>query len=97
MAAAPAPAHHAVTMQRPATANARPHTADQMLGAHGQDRGGDHGCQMIMACNYASVRHARASAMIRFPAVFVQAAFLADPIPAAAALRVEPPPPRLAV
>ena len=45
------------------------------------DHGGGHDCLMIMACGFASVRQARPAAMIRFPAVFVAAAFLNSPIP----------------
>ena len=56
--------------------------------------GGGHDCLMIMACGFASVRQARPAAMIRFPAVFVAAAFLNSPIPVAADLAVETPPPR---
>ena len=58
------------------------------------DHGGGHDCLMIMACGFASVRQARPAAMIRFPAVFVAAAFLNSPIPVAADLAVETPPPR---
>lgn len=97
-AAGSAPAHHTVTMQHTATANARQRTPDQLpRPQHGQDHGGDHGCQMIMACNYASVRQARATVMTSFPAIFLRTAFLANPIPVAAELAVETPPPRLAI
>lgn len=93
-----APAHHTATMQHTATANAHQRTPHQLPGPqHGQDHSDDHGCQMIMACNYASVRQARATVMTRFPAVFLRAAFVANPIPVAAELAVETPPPRLAV
>lgn len=92
-----APAHRTATMQDAATANVHRHAPDQSPRAqHGQDHGGDHGCQMIMVCNYASVRHAQATVMSRSPAVFMRAAFLANPIPVAAELAVETPPPRLA-
>lgn len=93
-----APAHHMATMQHPATATAHQRTPHQLPRAqHGQDHGGDHGCQMIMACNYASIRQGRATVLTRFPAVFLRAAFVANPIPVAAELAVETPPPRLAV
>ena len=62
---------------------------------HGQDHGGDHGCLMIMACGYSFVRHAQSAVTDRFPGAAVRAAFLVNPIPGAADLGVETPPPRL--
>ena len=58
------------------------------------DHGGAHGCLMIMACSIASPRPAHPAAMIRVPTVLVRAAFPAPPIPVAADLAVETPPPR---
>ena len=58
------------------------------------NHGGSHACLMIMACGFASVRQARPTAMIRLPAVFFAAAFPTPPIPVAADLAVETPPPR---
>ena len=92
-----APTHHAAPMPHTATENAHGHAPDSSpLAQHGQGHGGDHGCQMIMACNYASVRHAQSAPMMRFPAIFLRAVFLPHPIPVAAPLTVETPPPRLA-
>ena len=77
------PPHHPATASTPAAPTpATPHHAPS------------HGCLMIMACSIASVRQARPAAMIRIPTVFVRAAFLAQPIPVAADLAVETPPPR---
>ena len=78
------PANHAPAEHAPTGADAHdpPHHAPS------------HGCLMIMACSIASVRQARPAAMIRIPTVFVRAAFLAQPIPVAADLAVETPPPR---
>lgn len=85
-------------MQHTATASAHQRTPHQLPRAqHGQDHGGDHGCQMIMACNYASAGRAQATVVTRFPAIFLRAAFLANPIPVAAELTVETPPPRLTI
>lgn len=70
------------------------HAANGPPTPHPPDHGGSHGCLMIMACGFASVRQARPAAMIRFPAVFFAAAFPASPIPVAADLAVETPPPR---
>ncbi|MDE2877168.1 MAG: hypothetical protein OXQ93_17135 [Gemmatimonadota bacterium] len=58
------------------------------------DHGPPHGCLMIMACSIASLRPAHPAAMIRIPTVLVRAAFPAPPIPVAADLAVETPPPR---
>ena len=72
-------------------------------GTAGADRGSSHptphhraphGCLMIMACSIASPRPAHPAAMIRVPTVLVRAAFPAPPIPVAADLAVETPPPR---
>ena len=49
---------------------------------------------MIMACSIASPRPASPAAMIRIPTVLVRAAFPTPPIPVAADLAVETPPPR---
>ena len=49
---------------------------------------------MIMACSIASPRPAHPAAMIRIPAVLVRADFPTPPIPVAADLAVETPPPR---
>ncbi len=73
----------------PPTPSAAPPTAP-----HPTDHGGNHGCLMIMACSIASPRPARPAAMLRVPTVFVQAAFPTPPIPVAADLAVETPPPR---
>ncbi len=61
--------------------------------AHGGHSGSDV-CLMVLACGSSSARPARAAAIVRIPAVFVRAAFLAPPIPVAADLAVETPPPR---
>ncbi len=83
MAKAGADAHH-----HPAP------TADIPPTPHPPNHGGSHTCLMIMACGFASVRQARTTAMIRLPAVFFTAAFPTQPIPVAADLAVETPPPR---
>lgn len=70
------------------------HTAPTPPTDHPADHGADHGCLMIMACSIASPRPARPSAMLRIPTVLVQATFPAPPIPVAADLAVETPPPR---
>lgn len=64
---------------------------------HPASHGAPHGCLMIMACSIASPRPASAAAMIRIPAVLVRTAFPAPPVPVAADLAVETPPPRLTV
>jgi len=93
-----APTHQAEPTRHGATANLHGHAPDSApLTQQGQRHGGDHGCLMIMACNYASVRHAQVAKMMRFPAIFLRAVFLPNPIPVAAPLAVETPPPRLAV
>ena len=56
-----------------------------------------HGCLMIMACSIASPRPAHPAAMIRIPTVLVRADFPTPPIPVAADLAVETPPPRRTV
>ena len=71
-------------------------SAEQEAG-HGGGHGGNHGCLMILACGTASIRATRSVAMIRMPALFVRAEFLPSPIPAAADLAVETPPPRHSV
>ena len=77
------PPHHLATAPTPAADTPpTPHHAPS------------HGCLMIMACGFASVRQARPAAMIRLPAVFFTADFLTSPIPVAADLAVETPPPR---
>lgn len=58
------------------------------------DHGATHGCLMIMACSIASPRPAHPAPMIRIPTVLVQADFPTPPIPVAADLAVETPPPR---
>ena len=82
---APIPAHHAPADQ------AAPVPTEA---GHGGGPGGNHGCLMILACGTASIRPARSAAMVRIPAVFVRAAFIRNPVPAAADLAVETPPPR---
>ncbi len=83
-------------MQHAATTAVDHHAPDHAPPArHGQDHGGDHGCLMITACGYSFVRHAQSVVMDRFPWTVVRAAFLANPIPVAADLAVEVPPPRL--
>ena len=82
----PAPAHethsgHAAAEDTPTTPPA-------------PDHGGSHGCLMLMACSIASPRPAHPAAMIRIPTVLVRTAFPAPPIPVAADLAVETPPPR---
>ena len=96
MAAATADAHHPPTPNPAATPHAHhpTPTADTPPTPHPPDHGGSHGCLMIMACGFASVRQARPAAMIRLPAVFFTADFLTSPIPVAAELAVETPPPR---
>ena len=56
--------------------------------------GGNYGCLMILACGTASIRPTRSVAMIRIPALFVRAEFIPNPVPTAADLAVETPPPR---
>ena len=63
---------------------------------HGERHGDADGCLMILACGASSVRPARTVAMARIPAVFECAGFFSNPIPAAADLAVESPPPRQA-
>ncbi len=90
--AAGADAHHP-----PATTPHAHHpapTTDTPPTPHPPNHGGSHACLMIMACGFASVRQARPAAMIRLPAVFFTAAFPTPPIPVAADLAVETPPPR---
>lgn len=87
---------HAEAMQHPATAAADAHTSDHApLARHGRGHDGDPGCLMIMACGYSFVRHAQQAVTGRFPGTVVGAPFLANPIPVAAVLAVEAPPPRL--
>lgn len=94
--AANASPHHAAAMQHAAPAAADQHTPDPAPPArHGQGHGGDHGCLMIMSCGYSFVRHAQSAVMTRFPGIAVRVVFLADPIPVAAEMVVETPPPRL--
>ncbi len=81
-AAEASPIHH------PAPAAEAPPTP------HPPDHGGSHGCLMIMACSIASPRPASPPAMIRIPTVLVRAAFPTPPIPVAADVAVETPPPR---
>ena len=87
MSAELAAAHHT-----PAAAAPVPQEA-----GHGGGHGANHGCLMILACGTASIRATRSVAMIRMPALFVRAEFLPSPIPAAADLAVETPPPRHSV
>ena len=93
----PAATEHAATaMQHAATTAVDHHASDHAPPArHGQDHGGDHGCLMIMACGYSFVRHAQSVVMDRLPGTVVRAVLLANPIPVAADLAVETPPPRL--
>ena len=94
-AARPASGHHASTPAHQAPADEDAHVP---RGAgHGGGQGANHGCLMILACGTASIRATRSVAMIRVPALFVRAEFLANPIPAAADLAVETPPPRHSV
>lgn len=51
---------------------------------------------MIMACGISAVGPTRTVPVERIPAIFAGAAFLANPIPVAATLTVETPPPRQA-
>ncbi|MCY4397728.1 MAG: hypothetical protein OXE96_00060 [Gemmatimonadetes bacterium] len=81
---APTPAHHAPAGQTASVPAEAGH-------------GGDHGCLMVLACGTASIRGTRPVAMIREPALFVRATFLPRPVPAAADLAVETPPPRHSV
>lgn len=94
--AATASPHHPAAMQHVATTAADQHKPDQAPPVrHGQGHGGDHGCQMIMSCGYSFVRHAQSAVITRFPGIAVRAAYLTDPVPVAAELVVETPPPRL--
>ena len=81
-AAEASPIHHA------------PPPTDAPPSPHPTNHGAPHGCLMIMACSIASPRPAHPAAMIRIPTVLVRAAFPAPPIPVAADLAVETPPPR---
>ena len=49
---------------------------------------------MMLGCGVASIRSARLTAIVRMPIPFVRAGLVANPIPVAADLAVEPPPPR---
>lgn len=93
----PAATEHVVTaMHHAAGPPVDRHAPDHAPPArHGQDHGGDHGCLMIMACGYSFVRHAQSVVMDRLPGTVVRAVLLANPIPVAADLAVEVPPPRL--
>lgn len=93
----PAEMQHAATaMQHAAGTAADHHAQDHAPPARPDpDHGGDHGCLMIMACGYSFVRHAQSVVTDRFPGAVVRAALLATPMPVAADLAVETPPPRL--
>ena len=74
-----------------------PHATDRPPPTpHGQHHGDSETCLMIMACGISAVRSTRTVPVVRIPPVFAGAAFLADPIPVAATLTVETPPPRQA-
>ena len=90
-AAQPASGHHASTPTHRMQADEAAHVPQEA------GHGGNHGCLMILACGTASIRATRSVAMIRVPALFVRAEFLANPVPAAADLAVETPPPRHSV
>ena len=75
-------------------AHAPAHSDATPTSPHPASHGAPHGCLMIMACSIASPRPAHPAAMIRIPAVLVQADFPTPPIPVAADLAVETPPPR---
>ena len=66
------------------------------LATPGQHHGDSQGCLMILACGASSVRTAQTVAMTGLPAAFERADFFANPIPVAADLAVESPPPRQA-
>ena len=86
---------HADASGDPATPSHGHHAARPDEGVpHPPGHDGDHGCLMIMACSVASPRPARPAAMVRVPTVLVRAAFPAPPLPVAADLAVETPPPR---
>ena len=78
----------------PSHAHGPTHADGTPTSPHPQSHGAPHGCLMIMACSIASPRPAHPAAMIRIPAVLVRADFPTPPIPVAADLAVETPPPR---
>lgn len=89
-----APSHQRVAVHETTTHHeASGHHENAPVPAHGGHNSGD-ACLMVLACGSASARQAQAAAIVRFPAVFVRVAFLAPPIPVAADLAVETPPPR---
>ena len=89
----PAGTEHAATaMQHAAGTPADRHAPDHAPPAR---HGPDQGCLMIMACGYSIVRHPRSVVMDRLPGTVVRAVLLANPIPVAADLAAETPPPRL--
>lgn len=93
----PDKADRAASLPLPASAAGHDHAPNGARAAtHGQHHGDNEGCLMIQACGASSVRPAQAVAMTRLPAAFERAGFLASPIPVAAELAVESPPPRRA-
>ena len=87
-AAASAPHPSAHDMPRPAD---RPAPTP-----HGHHHGDGESCPMMLACGISAVRPTRTVPVVRTPPTFAGAAFFANPIPVAADLTVEPPPPRQA-
>ena len=90
-------AHHAAPAAHLApTAQSHHHSpADEAPPApRDQRHGGNHDCLMMLGCGVASIRSARLTAIVRMPIPFVRAGLVANPIPVAADLAVEPPPPR---
>ncbi len=94
---APGEADHAAAMTPPSGAHDHHDSpGGTPLATPGQHHGDSQGCLMILACGASSVRTAQTVAMTGLPAAFERADFFANPIPVAADLAVESPPPRQA-
>ncbi len=90
-------ADHAAAMTPPSGAHDQHLAPEESPAATpGQHHGDSQGCLMILACGASSVRTAQVVAMTHLPAAFERADFFANPIPVAADLAVESPPPRQA-
>jgi len=93
----PGEADQAATSAPHSGAHGTPHPADGPPPTpHGQHHGDSDTCLMILACGISAVRPTRTVPVVRIPAIFAGGAFFANPIPVAADLTVEPPPPRQA-
>ena len=96
-------AHHETAAHNEATARhaAGPAGSSAKHEGHSGPAHGSHGdatgCVMALACASASARAAQSANMTRLPALFVLPDFRTAPIPLAAALAVETPPPRRTV